>query len=192
MSSLHAYRQKEPEIASEGGAVGVLIEFLDLGTTYTKWDKHTRQVRLTFEIEELMSSGLPFVLGITVSLTLGTGKKSKARLREALEAIQGRVFTTQELKGDIDFAKFLGRACMLSIIHAENDEGRTYAKIASIGAVPKNYNVPEPVNELKFLGLGEDFDQEVFDSLPQWIQDRIKESDEFKAMQKPSDEDVDF
>jgi hypothetical protein len=49
--------------------------------------------------------------------------------------------------------------------------------------------VGEPVNPTKIFSL-DNFDQAVFDSLPQWMQDKINESDERKSEETSSE--IDF
>jgi len=45
----------------------------------------------------------------------------------------------------------------------------------------KGMNVPEAINPLVYLNL-EDFDQSVYDSLPEFLRNKIGESREFKAL----------
>ena len=45
----------------------------------------------------------------------------------------------------------------------------------------KGMNVPEAINPLVYLNL-EDFDQSIYDSLPEFLRSKIGESREFKAI----------
>lgn len=45
----------------------------------------------------------------------------------------------------------------------------------------KGMNVPEAINPLVYLNL-EDFDQAIYDSLPEFLRTKIGESREFKAI----------
>ena len=45
----------------------------------------------------------------------------------------------------------------------------------------KGMNVPEAINPLVYLNL-EDFDQSIYDSLPEFLRTKISESKEFKAI----------
>jgi len=45
----------------------------------------------------------------------------------------------------------------------------------------KGMNVPEAINPLVYLNL-EDFDQSIYDSLPEFLRSKISESREFKAL----------
>jgi len=45
----------------------------------------------------------------------------------------------------------------------------------------KGMNAPEAINPLVYLNL-EDFDQSIYDSLPEFLRNKIAESKEFKAL----------
>ena len=45
----------------------------------------------------------------------------------------------------------------------------------------KGMNVPEAINPLVYLNL-EDFDQSIYDSLPEFLRTKIAESKEFKKL----------
>jgi len=45
----------------------------------------------------------------------------------------------------------------------------------------KGMNVPEAINPLVYLNL-EDFDQAIYDSLPEFLRNKIGESKEYKAL----------
>jgi hypothetical protein len=73
---------------------------------------------------------------------------------------------------------------MLSIIHKQAKNGNTYAEISSVSSVPKGMNVPEQFNESKELNYDK-FDWELFETLPDFIKDKMKQTDEFKFMMQP-------
>jgi hypothetical protein len=45
----------------------------------------------------------------------------------------------------------------------------------------KGMNIPEAINPLVYLNL-EDFDQSIYDSLPEFLRNKIADSKEFKAI----------
>ena len=59
----------------------------------------------------------------------------KSSLRKDLESWRGRAFTAEELQG-FDLEKLIGACCLMSIVHAEKD-GKTYANLSAIMALPK-------------------------------------------------------
>ena len=103
----------------------------------------------------------------------------KARLRKDLESWRGRQFSQEELQG-FDISKLLGVPCMLNIVH--NDKGK--AKITGVASMPKGLEVSKPTNDLLMFTL-DNYDQAVFDSISEGIQNIIKRSPEWQALNQP-------
>lgn len=87
----------------------------------------------------------------------------------------------EEFKGD--WTKLISTPCMVTLIQQQGkgpNAGRTYNKIANVSAMrPKEaQKAAELVNEAKVLSLDTP-DVDVFLSLPQWVQDKIKGGLEF-------------
>ena len=137
--------------------------------------------------------------GISATYTLSLNEK--ANLRKTLEGWRGKPFTPEELKG-FNIASVVGAPCMLNIIVAQSKtDGHSFNRIAGVSRVMKGMTVPELTNEAVVFNIL-DADQDMADmaKLPQWLQDRIKESDEYKLrfnyvdgatpFDEPGDEDV--
>lgn len=75
---------------------------------------------------------------------------------------------------DGDWAKQVGKPCTLTIVHTA--KGR--AKIGGVTPPMKGFDVPELKNPPKLFDLDEP-DMEIFGSLPQWVQDKIKSNVDF-------------
>jgi hypothetical protein len=60
-----------------------------------------------------------------------------ASLRKDLQSWRGREFTKEELKG-FQLSNVLDQWAMLSIIHTNGTDGRTYANISAVMPVPAN------------------------------------------------------
>lgn len=107
----------------------------------------------------------------------------KSNLRKMLEGWRGKAFTEAEAEA-FDITALLGKTCMISIIH--NTKGdKTYANISSVSALPKGMTCPPAINDV-FEFSFENFDQAKFDSLPDWLKDKIKTSEEYKVISDPS------
>lgn len=106
-------------------------------------------------------------------LTIGSfytaSMNEKAILRQHLEGWRGRAFTEQEA-ANFDVSAILGKACMLFVVESEHN-GKTYAHIKGIGALPKGIPVPEAENPLLLYGPESKPDE--LAKLPQWLQDKI-------------------
>jgi hypothetical protein len=92
----------------------------------------------------------------------------KAKLREHLEGWAGKTMTDAQAE-QYDVASILGKACMISVKHTEK-EGKTYANIASISALPKGMPKPEPEGKLI---LWDDEHPQAWDDLPEFLQTKI-------------------
>lgn len=167
-----------------GTHVARCYSMIFLGTIKTDFqgqEKWQPKVQITFELplekrvfkEE--NGEQPFVKSKEYTLSLG----DKANLRKDLESWRGKKFSDDEAKG-FDICKLLGKACMISIVHTEKN-GNTYANIGSISGLPKGMTCPEQINPTFEFSVTE-FDEDKFQHLPQFLQDKVKGSIEFQKM----------
>lgn len=92
--------------------------------------------------------------------------------------------STKRMKAfDPDFTKFegdweavAGEPCAVTIVHKQNGK----AKIGSVNKPMKGMVVPELKNPVKVFSLDAP-DMEIFNSLPEWLQDKIKSNLDFKG-----------
>jgi hypothetical protein len=123
----------------------------------------------------------PFVVSKTYTLSM----HEKASLRKDLESWGGKGYTNKEAER-FDITKLLGQPCILSIIHqpGKTDPSKNYVMISSISKLMKGQECPPQINPTRILSYDE-FNWEVFDRLSDYMKDKIRLSDEFKAMQDP-------
>lgn len=163
-----------------GTHVGICYMLVDIGTHLPppygdKPPKPTRQVVLGFELcHELMDDGRPFAVSNFYTLSL----HEKANLRKDLEAWRGRAFTDDELAG-FDLKKVVGCPCLLSVVH-EMKKDTTRANIGGIMAMTKGSEPAKQVNPCVIFDIDE-WDHNTFESLPEWLRNKILSSDEGKA-----------
>lgn len=164
---------------------------IDLGTHDSEFEgkkKKKHEVAFCFESSELMPetegdyAGKPFMMIQRYTFSLS----DKANLRKALESWRGRPFTPAELDG-FNLHNVLGKGCMLNITHSDGakTKGKIYANVTSIMPLMKGMAAPEAVGEMVFFSLS-DFVQAAYDSLSEYFQKVIADSDEYKAMGKPA------
>lgn len=82
-----------------------------------------------------------------------------------------------------DFSQLIGMPCTINVVNKKKKkDGSTYDKIGSISGMREKQakTLPELVNEPKLFDFDEP-DMEVFGSLPQWLQDVIKEALDFEG-----------
>jgi hypothetical protein len=162
------------EIPDAGAVVGRCYMVVDLGTQDTSFQgkpKKTHKVLIAWELAEKMEDGRPFAISSRYTLSLF----DQAILRQHLESWRGRSFTEAELAG-FDVKNVLGAYCMLSIVH-NKDGDKTYANVKGVMPVPRGMEKPAPVNKDLYF----DIDTGDISVLPEWIQNVVKKSDEYKA-----------
>jgi len=172
-------------LAPEGIHFARCIRIIDLGTQESsnpEW-RSTRKLNLGFELvdesyvfdEEKGEENFTVYANYNQSL----GKKSK--LRPIIESWTGKKITDE-----FELDTLLDLPCQVQITHVSTDKG-TYANITNIMG-PGKGKVTKSTMEPQSLYLDETFDQEVYDSLPEFMQEMIADSPEYIAMheEKPA------
>jgi hypothetical protein len=114
----------------------------DLGYQKTVWngqEKVQRKVVISWEIDKKITNegeykGKRFVISNRYTLSLS----EKANLRKHLESWSGKSFKEYEQTG-YDLEQLIGKNCLLNIVHEEKN-GKTYANISGVMAVPAGTN----------------------------------------------------
>jgi hypothetical protein len=186
-------KDKSPSIDPVPAAVHVAVCYgvVDLGTQFNpKFNKHTRKVLLLWELPQCRADferdgklqNLPRAISRRYTLSLS----EKANLRRDLESWRGRKFTAQELEG-FDIEAVIGAPCQLQIVHEAGSDGRTYAEISAIMALPKGTARPKPENApLSFSFEGAQARPELPAHMPDWIKEIIAQSREWNHQTAPT------
>jgi hypothetical protein len=163
----------ERELAPEGTHTAVCVRILDLGTQTHEQYGEKRKLNLAFELlEEQTETGEPFVVYKTYTASMS----QRASLGKDVRSWMNVKIERDE---EFDLDTLLGKPAMITIVRTEGSDNKVYANIETITGLPKGMKVAKPSTELQTLYLDESFDQEVFDSLPEFLQDKIKLSPEF-------------
>ena len=120
---------------------------LDLGTHEDQtFGGESRKVLLQWELPdcrgEFERDGKKINLPRAISKRYTLSLSEMANLRKDLESWRGRSFTAEELRG-FDMRAVLGTSCQLMVAHKTSKEGRTYASVSAIMALPKGAAHPE-------------------------------------------------
>ena len=177
MSLTISEKSKGPSVPmlEAGTYSAVCCELIDLGLQYNEaWKTSSRKVLVGWEVvgETVNVNGeaQPRIFSKTYTASLN----EKAALRKDLNAWRGRPFNEEELKA-FDLKTIVGVPCMLTIVHQQSQNGKTYANLASIGGIPKGFPKPGRTVEPTIYDIDEN-DPAVVDTLPAWIADIIKAS----------------
>lgn len=164
--------------APAGTHLAICYALFDLGTQTDTFSGRTtvaKKVRIVWELcHEKLQDGKPFSVGVFYTNSL----HEKATMRKHLEAWRGRAFSPEELKG-FNLGNILGKPCMLNIAHKEKD-GKVYENVTAIMAVPKGTQVPPQVNKNMTFDIDQ-WDQQVYDGLPDFLKTKIGKSPEGAA-----------
>ena len=168
------------------------VSLIDTGDQFNEMSgRLQRQIILMFELPtefvEVDGEKKPRFMSITYTLSLS----DKAKLRQVLETWRGKSFTEQELKG-FDMRTIVGAPCMLSVVHKQSKNGNTYANIGGITKPMKGLEIPEAITPLTIFDLDAPDALAQIETLPDWIQGRIKSSETYKNMTAKASEQQGF
>ena len=172
---------KPKELAPVGAHIATIYSIVQLGTMQGEYmGKPTRKnkIRITWELPEELrdfdGEMKPMVVGKTYTASL----YEQSKLRPIVEGILGGLSPEQE--SDFAIESLIGKSCMIQLAHAEYN-GNEYADVVSCTQLPKSVKAPKQINPSVYLDYQESWDEAVYESLPQWMKDKMAESEEMKA-----------
>lgn len=172
----------ERKICPQGMHVARCYQIIDLGTTEQGGNYPGKKRKVQFLFETPYETAVfteetgeqPFYLRATYTLSMN----EKAILRKDVASWIGKKMTDDQA-AQFDVFSLLGKECQVNVVHTTKGEN-TYANITAITPLAKGMTCPAPVNPLVAFSAAQP-DMDVFKLLPQFVQDKIKESDEFIA-----------
>lgn len=159
----------------------ICIRYYDLGTQYMEmFQTAARKVLLMWELpdERITINDKDLPRAISKEYTLSLHKK--ANLRSDLESWRGKKFTEKELDG-FDLDKILKANCMLNVIH--NEKG--YAQVAAVMPLMKDRETKKSENPVHYFSF-DDGEVAIPEGTPEWIANKIKNSDEWASFNDPN------
>lgn len=125
--------------APAGTHNAVCVDVIDLGEQETSFGPKHR-CRFVWEIDELRPEhGDRFLVFATVNVSL----HETSSMGKLLRGWRGRDFTKEELDG-FDVEKVVGAPCLLSVVHNEGRDGKTYANVNTASPLPKGMEPLRP------------------------------------------------
>lgn len=160
---------KARELTPEGNQPATLVGVIDYGTQESNNPdfEATRRLNTAWEVlDKRTEKGDPFV--VYKEYTFSSNAKSTL----------AKDFKAWGMDPD-DVEVALGKTALVNVVHKETASG-TFANIATIAPVPKGMKHGKHKQPLVALFLDpEEFDQEVFDGLPEWQRNKIAASPEY-------------
>ncbi len=192
---------QDPEL---GTFAGCCVRIIDLGTQTNEFEgKKTtkRQLMLGWELhgDSVDSDASGYMTGddgrpdpnrpFLVSAFLTASFHPEATLRKYMESWRGVPFTEEQIheyeNEGFDWSVMLGKPCMVNM--GPNKNGKI--RVRTVSRLQKNIERPVPVNPLTVFMLDE-FDLNVFNSLPEGIRNMIATSPEYRAATHPMGSDL--
>lgn len=180
----------ERELIPAGNYLGRCYKMLEIGTVKENFkgvDKLQQKVRIGWELPTELKvfnpekGEQPRVIDKKYTLSMD----EKSNLRRDLKSWRGSDFTDEQAAA-FDVTVLLGVPCMLNITHKPSvkDPSKVYEEISAITPLPKGVNCPPQINARQVLSF-DNFDDKLFDNLPDFIKDEIKATPEYQMMLMP-------
>ena len=185
------------KLVSAGSHLGRCYRIIDLGTQKSEYlgdVKLRREVEISWELHGTDDDGTPLTTDdgrpLSISRTYTLSWSENSNLRKNLQSWRNKPWTDKEVSR-FDLKNILGQWAMVTVVHRPSKTGRTYANVDNLTPVPpmiKQAGFPTGHNELKLFKLAEP-DWELYDSLPQFKQEKIALSPEYQAARRRGGED---
>jgi hypothetical protein len=162
-----------------GNYFGVCVGVYDIGTHSGGKFGPKYQVVLQWELHKKKGvcrndEGDPLRISSFYNLAFG----EKSTLRKHVEAILGRSFTEQEAKDGYDVTKLLDKACRLTVAHEDTENG-VRDQISAFMTLDEDDPQIKPVSDSVVYEM--DPKKAIPDEVPEWIQKKVQESQEWVA-----------
>ncbi len=171
----------------EGAYPARIYQVIHLGTVVGFQGQLQNKVRITWEFPTELkvfkeeNGEQPMVLSNDYTLSF----HEKSQLRKVIDACDPKALKTvgdDGLVESYDVENLLGKACLVTVIHKEAKAGdAVYANIGVCTVIPKGMICPPQINPSKSLSY-DNWDQTYFETLPKFIQDKMKSSQEYGWM----------
>lgn len=157
---------------------------VEIGTHEGEWKgkkTENKKVIIFWELDQRMEDERPFSVNEWYTNSLS----EKANLRKALKSWRGKDFTEAELQ-KFELGKLLNQPCMLNLTQKE-EGGKVY--VGGVMPLPKGMTAPPLENPTLDWGIDDLGNNELWDKLYPWVQNKIMESYEYKAWASGGDAD---
>lgn len=134
------------------------------------------QIVFVFELpSEIGEDGKPKQLNKEVNAT----SAPNGSLYAILKAWNSRDYSREQLE-EADMNDQLGKACQITVSVSESG----YSRVSAVAAVPKG--IPAPETKTPYISFNvEEWDDSSFAALPEWAQNKIKNSTQYQKEHVP-------
>lgn len=170
----------------EGTYPAVCVGVVDLGEQHNKfYNKYEHKILLIMELpgELIEIEGEQKPRWVSRDFTASLGQK--ANLTQFLNQWRGKALTEEERENGFDLAELLNRPGFASVGVVEGKD-RLFNVLNGMMSIPKGMPAPTAIGELLWFDM-DDWNDEVFQKLPGWVQDRIKKSTQYQKQHAPAE-----
>ncbi len=170
-----------------GVYIGICVGVIDCGEQYSeKFKTYHNEVQFVWELsgETVEVDGEQKPRQLSRSFNIASSKKSS--LQGFLSSWNGIQYTDEQF-GDIELFDQLGKVCQLNVVL--NDTGE-YANVGGVMPLPKGMSAPTTDTAMVKWDM-DAWDDTAFESLPEWVQEKIKKSTQYQKEHTPTTS-VDF
>lgn len=175
-------RPKVPTV-EPGVYFAVCIGVIDLGEQYSeKFKNYSNKLQFVWELpsETIEVDGKQEPKQLSKEFAIATKKNSG--LRTFISSWNSRAYTDEEFQ-EVELFDQIGKACQLNVVLSESGE---YANVDSVMPIPKGFTAPESSTPPIMWDM-DNWNDEVFKTLPEWVQDKIKKSTQYQKEHTPTD-----
>lgn len=173
-------KPKAPPV-EPGVYMAVCVGVIDLGEQYSeKFKNYANKVKFVWELvgETIEVDGEQKPRQLSKEFTISASKKGN--LRAFLASWNSKEYTDDEF-AEFDLFDQIGKPCQLQVVLNETKE---YSNVSNLMPLPKG--VPAPATDTKpVLWDMDNWDDAVFQELPEWIQEQIKKSTQYQKEHAP-------
>ena len=173
-------KPKAPPV-EPGAYPAVCIGIIDLGEQYSeKFKSYSNKVQIVWELptETIEVDGKQEPRQLSKEFTISASKKGN--LRGFLSSWNSKAYSDEEFL-ELDLFDQIGRACQVNVVLNETGE---YSNVESAIPLMKGYPVPQS-NTAPIRWDMDNWDDAVFQALPEWVQEKIKKSTQYQKNHAP-------
>jgi hypothetical protein len=167
-----------------GVYMAVCVGVIDLGEQYSEMFKnYSNKCMIVWELpgETIEIDGEQKPRQLSREFTFASS--SKSNLRKFIESWNGKSYSDEEFM-EIDLFDQIGKACQLNVVLNSTGE---YANVDNIMPIPRGFSAPTTDTPPVKWDINH-WNDEVFATIPEWIQEKIKKSTEYQKEHAPETE----
>ena len=164
-----------------GVYMAVCVGVIDLGEQYSEQFKnYSNKCMIVWELpgETVEIDGEQKPRQLSKEFTISSSNKSN--LRKFIESWNGKTYSDDDFL-ELDIFDQIGKPCQLNVVLNSTGE---YANVDNIMPIPRGFSAPTTDTPPVRWDI-EQWDDKVFESLPEWIREKIKKSTEYQMDHAP-------